>query len=412
MHSSLSFALSRTLRLTPLLLSLSVLGACTDHSSNEFHDPGAEIDSFRWNIPAHLPLPQDNPDNPVSEAKFQLGRHLFYDRRLSGNGSQACVDCHEQAKAFSDGKNTPSGSTGHVLTRNSQQLSNIAYNTSYTWANISLVRIEQQILIPLFAEAPVEHGLNDENKADVLATLASEPLYQQHFSRAFEDDAEPVNYNNVVKAIAVFVRGLNSFNSPYDAYLQGNQNAISAAAKRGEALFFGETFECFHCHGGFNFTDSSFNRTQQFAEKLFHNTGLYNIGDSGDYPDHNRGIFELTGNSNDMGRFKTPSLRNIEVTAPYNHDGSTATLEEVIDNYANGGRNISKGPLAGNGQFNPFKDGLITGFDASEQDKADLVDFLKSLTDQSFLDDPRFANPWPLGSTNNPSKQTSETFSL
>jgi cytochrome c peroxidase len=159
-------------------------------------------------------------------------------------------------------------------------------------------------------------------------------------------------------------------------------------------LFFGEKAECFHCHGSPNFNDQFVHATTRVLETPFHNTGLYNIGGTGAFPEPNRGVFELTGLPKDMGMFRAQSLRNIAVTAPYMHDGSIATLEDVLDFYAAGGRNITSGPHAGDGRKNPLKSDLITLINLDAQEKADLVAFLKTLTDHDFLTNPKFADPF------------------
>jgi cytochrome c peroxidase len=130
------------------------------------------------------------------------------------------------------------------------------------------------------------------------------------------------------------------------------------------------------------------------VETPFHNTGLYNIDGKGGFPTPNRGLFETTGKAEDMGAFRAQSLRNVAVTAPYMHDGSIATLEEVLDFYAAGGRNITSGPHAGDGRANPYKSDLISRIDLSAQEKADLVAFLKTLTDETLLTSSRFSNPF------------------
>ena len=159
-------------------------------------------------------------------------------------------------------------------------------------------------------------------------------------------------------------------------------------------LFFGEKAECFHCHGSFNFNDQIVHAGSRIVETPFSNTGLYNIGGTGAFPEPNRGVFELTAKADDMGKFRAPSLRNVEVTAPYMHDGTVATLEDVLRFYAAGGRNISSGANAGDGRANPFKSDLVTRIDLSEQEQADIVAFLKTLTDHDFLTDPRHADPF------------------
>ncbi|MEM8614393.1 MAG: di-heme enzyme, partial [Cyanobacteria bacterium P01_H01_bin.105] len=162
---------------------------------------------------------------------------------------------------------------------------------------------------------------------------------------------------------------------------------------RGEALFNSERLECFHCHSGLNFSDSTHHERSGFTEIAFHNTGLYNIDGRGAYPPKNIGVQEITQRATDMGKFRAPTLRNIQVTAPYMHDGSIATLEEAIEHYAAGGRTIESGPYAGVGRENPLKSSFIAGFSLTDIEKQDLMAFLHSLTDQSFLSDPRLSSP-------------------
>jgi cytochrome c peroxidase len=392
---SLLFSGSRLARLALFAaLSLSLIGCGNSETNYTDTAQAASASSFSWNLPARYPLPVDPINNPISEAKFQLGRHLFYDKRLSGNGTQACASCHEQALGFSDGKALPTGSTGEVLARNAQGLMNSAYNATQTWANHSLVNLEQQALIPLFGESPVEHGITDANKDEVLQRVRDESTYQNLFAKAYPELGDPIDFANIRNAITSFVRGMVSFDSPFDRFEQGDSNALSASENRGRRLFFGEELECFHCHGGYHLSDSTLDSSMSFVERPFHNTGLFNIAGTGDYPPDNTGLFELTGDPSDMGKFRAPSLRNIELTAPYMHDGSVASLEEVLDIYAAGGRVIASGPNAGDGRLNPFKDGFVSGFAMSAQDKQDVVAFLKSLTDESFITNSRFSNPW------------------
>ena len=169
---------------------------------------------------------------------------------------------------------------------------------------------------------------------------------------------------------------------------------MSHAAERGMALFFSERLECFHCHGGFNFTDSTTHANTTVDRVGYHNTGLFNIDGNGAYPSDNTGLYDMTGERRDMGRFKAPSLRNIAVTAPYMHDGSVASLGEAIDNYARGGRLLVEGPNAGDGRLSPFKSEFVGGFELSAEERADLVEFLRSLTDDALLTDKRFADPF------------------
>ncbi len=372
---------------------IPILSACGNGSKTNIHN--ADIsEAFVWDVPSSIPLPLVDPENPMTEEKFQLGRHLFYDNRLSGNGTLSCGGCHQQDKAFTDGRQLALGSTGQVHPRNSQSLTNIAYNSTLTWANPSLLTVEKQVFVPLFGETPVEHGLTRDNWPLAVSRLQSESRYMELMKKAYPGEETGFTEAQITKALAVFVRGMTSFNSPYDQHLRGDDSQYSQAAKRGQNLFFSERMECFHCHGGYNFSDSTADRTMSFVNKPFHNTGLYNIDGTGKYPNGNRGLYEITGKASDMGRFRAPSLRNIAKTAPYMHDGSIPDLASVLDFYAAGGRNLTSGVHAGDGRKNPYKDGFVTGFTLTAEEKADVVAFLESLTDDSFLSNPRYSNPW------------------
>jgi len=196
-----------------------------------------------------------------------------------------------------------------------------------------------------------------------------------------------------VRSIASFVRSIVSFNSPYDRYLAGDADALTPAAERGMELFFSERLECFHCHGGFNFTDSTTHANSEISQVGFHNNGLYNLNETGAYPNDNTGLYDMTGQARDMGRFKAPSLRNISLTAPYMHDGSIASLPKVIEHYERGGRLIENGPYVGDGRLSPFRSEFVSGFELSDSDAQDLLEFLMSLTDESVLSAERWSDP-------------------
>ena len=348
---------------------------------------------FRWGLPADIPPPDVPADNPMTRAKVELGRWLFYDVRLSGNESMSCASCHVQALAFTDGRARSVGSTGEVHPRGSMSLVNVAYASRLTWANPLLARLEDQALVPLLGDAPVEMGLaGHENR--VIAMLREEARYSALLGEAFPNDADPHSLVNAVRAITAFVRTINSFNAPYDRYLGGDTTAMSPAAVRGMELFFSERLECFHCHGGFNFTDSTTHANARVERVGYHNNGLYNIDGNGAYPENNTGLYDMTGNRRDMGRFKAPSLRNVGVTAPYMHDGSVPTLEAAIENYARGGRLIEQGANAGDGRLSPFKSEFVAGFELSDAEQDDLLAFLHALTDESVLTDPRYGDPF------------------
>jgi cytochrome c peroxidase len=273
-------------------------------------------------------------------ARADLGRHLFYDVRLSGNGTQSCASCHRQDLAFTDGKPRAIGSTGERHPRSAMSLVNLSSARFLTWNNPHPQSLEEQAKIPMFGDQPVELGARS-------LEFLGDPTY----TRLFRAARLSPSADSVTKALAIFERMLISRDSPYDHYhYGGDDNAISASAKRGETLFFSEPLSCFRCHGGVNFSDSN------------------DLKDNGLLPGG--------------GLFKAPTLRNIAVTAPYMHDGRLATLEAVIDHYAKGGAHSAK------------QDELIRGFVLSEQDRADLVAFLQSLTDRGFLENRAYSNPW------------------
>ncbi|MBD2255653.1 methanobactin export MATE transporter MbnM [Nostoc parmelioides] len=352
--------------------------------------PNSEYD---WNLPAWMPKPIVPADNPMSSPKVELGRHLFYEKRLSITGEFSCASCHIQSLAFTDGKTVAVGATGEKHPRNSMSLANIGYNPVLTWANPLMTKLETQALVPMFGEHPVEMGMVGREQ-QILTMLRNDSKYRQMFAIAFGESQEAISLSNLTKAIAAFERTLISVNSPYDRYrFGGDSHAISKAAQRGEKLFHSERLECFHCHGGINFSDSVMHDRLAFVEIAFHNTGLYNIDGKGAYPPDNTGVYEITTQPSDMGRFKAPTLRNIALTAPYMHDGSIPTLEAVIDHYKAGGRTIHTGKFAGVGSKNPFKSEFISGFELTEAEKNDLIAFLKSLTDETFIHNPAFSDP-------------------
>ena len=329
-------------------------------------------------------MPGIPPGNPPTADKVRLGRYLFYDKRLSVNGTSSCATCHRQELAFTDGRARAVGATGQTHPRSSMSLVNVAYSRAFNWSNPSVRTLEEQALKPMFGTGPVELGVV---RRELLKLIRSDPVYRALFPRAFPGEASPYRIANVAKALASFERTILSGGSPYDRFhLAGEKDAIPESAKRGEILFFLDYGgpSCFRCHGGFNFGGAG----------EFHNTGLYNVAGRFSYPLPNIGLFEHTKNPADIGKFKAPTLRNIALTAPYMHDGSILTLGEVVDHYAEGGRSIGGGPLAGVGRENPAKDPLIHGFPMTPQNRADLIAFLESLTDDSLTRDPRFADPW------------------
>jgi len=274
---------------------------------------------YNWDLPAGFPKPRAPIDNPMTVEKVELGRRLFYDQRMSANGSQSCASCHIQSLAFTDGKPRAQGSAGELHPRGSMSLVNVAYASTFTWMEQGLHSLEEQARIPMFGRHPVELGMDPAGER-FLAIVRADADYQ----KLFGDD--PITIDTLIKAIACFERSLVSARSPYDRYhFDRDSTAISAAARHGEILFFSTGFSCFRCHSGPNFT----------------------------------------GRPDEEGGFKAPTLRNIAVTAPYMHDGSVKTLDEAVTHH---------------GSMTP-------------EDRADIVEFLRSLTDEALLHDPRFSRP-------------------
>ncbi len=374
------------------LLAAFLLSICLSIGLSKAMAMDGSPTEYNWNLPLWTPKPVVPENNPMTASKVELGRHLFYEPRLSITEQHSCASCHKQALAFTDGRKVAIGSTNEPHARNSMGLANVGYSPVLTWANPLMTELENQALIPIFGEHPVEMGMVGKEE-QMIQWMQSDPKYRQMFAEAFSEK-QPVNISNLTKALASFQRSLVSFNSPYDRYrYQRETNAISAAAKRGEKLFNSERLECFHCHGGINFSDSIKHENLAFTETAFHNTGLYNIDGKGSYPPQNTGINEITHKPEDMGRFKAPSLRNIALTAPYMHDGSVATLRDAIAHYQAGGRTITEGEYAGVGSANPYKSGFVKGFEITESEIDDLIAFLQSLTDEEFISNPDYSDP-------------------
>ncbi len=340
-----------------------VIGACSKSPT-----------PYSWNLPHNIPPPPVPADNPLTEESVILGEKLFFDKGLSANNTISCSSCHDPEHAFAEPKTVSVGANGDALNRNALALVNVAYNASFTWAHNNLESIEKQLMIPLFNEHPVEMGVTGNEKRILKRFEGSE--YRALFEAAYGDDTP--NLNNIVKALASYVRSLVSFNSAFDNYAYAqDDDALTPQQLEGLNLFFSERTECFHCHGGLNFTQSSKHSFQPFTAQPFHNTGLYNEDGKGSYPESDMGLYSVTHNNDDMGKFRAPTLRNIALTAPYMHDGSIATLDEVIEFYARGG-NVAESP-------NPYRSPFIKSFAISEDEKAALVAFLQSLTDEEFV---------------------------
>jgi cytochrome c peroxidase len=351
---------------------------------------------YEWHLPPGFPEPRIPADNPVTVEKVALGRQLFYDKRLSANGTQSCASCHKAAHSFSEAAATATGSTGEKHHRNSMALVNVAYSATLTWAHSGIDTLERHMAIPLFGDAPVEMGAAGHEQ-EILDRLRADRKYDELFERAFPRHGDPVNFDHIVKALASFVRTMISFESPFDRYAYyGEDAALTESQVRGMNLFMSERLECAHCHAGFNFSQFVTHESAVAAERAFHVTGL--VPQSAEFiAGADYGLFSVTGDVEDKDRFKAPSLRNIDRSAPYMHDGSLATLNDVIDFYSRGGRLLADGPRQGDGALHPAKSPFVRSFTLTADERADLLAFLSSLTDERFLADPRYADPASAG---------------
>ena len=241
--------------------------------------------TYGWKLPSGFPVPYVPADNPMSDAKVELGRHLFYDTRLSRNGTQSCASCHQQARAFTDGLARSVGSTGEPHPRGSMSLVNVAYATALAWADPTLTRLEDQALVPMYGQHPIELGLD---RADTwLDALSRDATYQRLLRAAFPEETAagpPATRDRVLKALATFERAIVSARSPYDRYhFERDDSAVSDAVKRGELLFHSRPLSCFTCHGGAHFSNAMGRGRMPMAVEM-HNTGLYNLPGPMSYP--------------------------------------------------------------------------------------------------------------------------------
>lgn len=334
-----------------------------------------------------------NAENLYSDGKAELGRYLFYDRRLSFNKTKSCASCHDQKFSFTDGYRRSVGATGDLHQRNSSPLINIVYREYLTASDSSLHYPEQQINNPLFHDAPIELGWKGHEE-EILDRINSDQFYKKRFKEIFGTGDETVNKKNIEYCLASFVKSIFSSNSRFDKYFYQKQNVLSVAEKKGMQLFFSVKLNCSSCHSGNNLDKPVDENTSPYF-----NTGLYNVNDAGDYPGYDKGLYEVTENRNDIGKYRVPTLRNLAFTAPYYHDGSAATLEEVMRNYENGGRIITNGVLKGNGAMNPYKSNLIKGFSLTDEERKDLISFLLCISDSSVLTNKNYGNPFGYDET-------------
>lgn len=348
------------------ILTIGIISSCVSSSSNEdVYEPVP----YQLQIPQlfqeRLISPQIPNNNPLTEEGVALGKKLFFDKKLSGNNSQSCATCHNPVKAFTDNRQFSIGINGNGGSRNSMPLFNLAWNFGdrFTWSGKEL-GLERQAFEPV--SNPIEMHANWQNVASKLQQDSEYPALFLHVFGTSQIDSVLVT-----KAIAQFERTLISGNSKFDQYLQGNTQ-LTSQELNGFNIFMAETKgDCFHCHGS--------ESNPLWTDNDFHNNGL-------DASFTDLGLGGVTGDPNDYGKFRTPSLRNLEFTAPYMHDGRFVTLDEVINFYSEGL------------QFSTTIDPLMKkvnqgGVQLTTEEKADLKAFLLTLSDVNFVNNPDFNQP-------------------
>src|SRR4051812_31668406 len=311
------------------------------HATRSKHRVSYPIDAMRP-LPGGLgvlPAPPENPDNPSTPAKFKLGRELFEDTRLSGDESLSCASCHPREMGYTEAVPFSEGAGGKPMPRHTPTLLNSVYYRYINWdGKFGTV---PQLVLAVLANP---RNMNMQDEGVLVARIESVPAYRAQFREVF---GGPATRQRIALAIDTYVRELTTPNSPFDRYAAGNKKALTNAQKRGLELFVGKA-ECAMCHRGPNFEDDQFHA----------------LGVKG----NDSGRFTITGVEADRNAFKTPTIRNVDLTAPYMHDGSLATLRDVIDFYD-----------AGGGPQQP-KSVLLRKLHLTEREKSDLVAFLESLT--------------------------------
>lgn len=361
------------MRLTPIsftavLSGIVILWGCSKDeptTQNSFNNPSYTLEY------GGLPEPEQPADNPLTVEGVKLGRMLFYETALSGDGTQSCASCHRQANAFTDTARLSTGIRGMLGKRQAMAVFNMLWNKNeFFWDGRAHLLRDQAIL-------PIQDELEmDETLDNVVSKLSAMTTYTEQFNKAF--GSSEINPVRISLALEQFMNSIVSYQSKYDDYLAGKQS-LTPEEERGRKLFFTEynSFfpnesgaDCAHCHGGANFS------TGRYA-----NNGLDSSIDFTDLGREN-----VTGNVNDRAAFKVTSLRNIELTPPYMHDGRFATLEEVINHYDHG--------LKGSPSLDPaLQSTRGTGLMLDAQEKSDLIAFLKTLTDYKLINDPRYSDP-------------------
>lgn len=351
-----------------ILAGLLLIASCRKDKISDF-----EPTPYNLSIPSHFPNMPIPSDNPMTVEGVELGRYLFYEKKLSGDNSMSCASCHHAEAAFSDPNQFSTGITGAVGTRNSMALINLGWQQFFFWDGRAAT-LEAQLLEPV--PNPIEMN---QSWSDAVEKLRTDDRYPEMFAKAFGEYG--IDSVKVTKALAQFLRTMISAESKFDVMYK-YQNGLQLTAKE-QQIYSAVTIEewagydlflslngadCLHCHNG------PLMQVQKYS-----NNGL-------DASFTDPGRMEVTGNGTDNGKFKVPTLRNIAYSAPYMHDGRFATLDEVIDHYSSG--------IIQSETIDPMIEfAHMGGVQLDDQEKQLLKAFLLCLSDENFIQDPRFSNP-------------------
>ncbi len=328
---------------------------------------------FDFEIPQGFPEPFIPSDNPMTVEGIKLGRHLFYEKRLSADLTMSCGSCHQQSNAFADffSEKTSLGVNNTRGRRNAMPLFNLAWQEFFFWDGRAR-SLEEQSLHPI--DDPQELG---SDVPTVISRLEKDTAYPAMFAAAF--GSEEINKDRLAKALAQFERSIVSYHSKFDSVARLNIGSFTPSQERGRQMFNGEVGDCFHCHGEIE---------TQFLMGAFgkDNTFLNNGSDPTFSPDQGR--MEVTGDPSDLGKFKVPSVRNVGQTFPFFHDGRIPDIDSLVEFYNFGGH-----PGPGN-NIDPNMKAAGQGRNWSEQQKTDLANYLLTFTDFKFLSDSAYSDPF------------------
>ena len=344
-----------------LIYTIGLILLFTACSRKEFVVPEPQI--YQFAVPSNFPRPDFDTESPLTKEGIELGRMLFYDLRLSGNNKVSCASCHDQKLAFSDGKAlNDAGVSGTVLHRHTPALINLAWANNGLFWDGGATNLESQAFGPLTATDEMHQDL-----FELAGELSAVPEYVKRFDLVFKDQ---VSSQNIVKALAQFQRTLVSANSRYDKFKRNEAGGnLSSVELQGLQLV---RQKCQSCHEGELFTDNG-----------YHNNGIDADFSNDQYEGLFQGRFRISYNAADLGSFKTPTLRNVALTAPYMHDGRFAELEDVLDHYS------------GEIKISATLDSKIpaNGFQFNSDEKKAILAFLKTLTDEEFITNSEFSKP-------------------